>query len=66
MKEGIHNMFSLTKRYATNNIIEYVNNNLKKNYLNYLLKKLSFSQNLYILQKYLIKWIEKDSKKKKK
>ena len=60
MKEGIHNMFSLTKRYATNNIIEYVNNNLKKNYLNYLLKKLSFSQNLYILQKYLIKWIEKD------
>ena len=66
MKEGIHNMFSLTKRYATNNIIEYVNNNLKKNYLNYLLKKLSFSQNLYILQKYLIKWIEKDSKKKEK
>jgi len=64
MKNGIKNMFSLTKRYATNNIIDHINNNLKKNYLNYLLGKINFSQNLYILQKYLYKWIEKDSKKR--
>ena len=60
MKKAIQRISNLSKRYATNNLVEYLNNSIRDKYLNQIIKKINYSQNLYITQKYLNKWKQTD------